>query len=344
MNDDDIDYEQAAQELLIEAKQGNTESQCLLGQMYYEGVGVKQDYKQAILWFTKAAKHKHAEAQYYLGLQYQNGQGVKQNQKEAETWFQKSAKLGNIDAKAVLAEIEKSKVKVTPSVPNTVNVNSVSSVDKTKESPVSESSAPAANISESHGDSKIKKIIIIAAVLVILGVAGYFEYSRVMLDKAKSKHEEELTHYKRKLSSAVETMFYSTFTAENTCSLIHEVWYNSIHKKRSNKTDKYTTGYGIFYDDFNIALQKLMSSSEFTSKINSIKGSQKNTEEAMKSLKNPPEEFKSAYSLLLNLYEAYTEFNDLAINPKGTLVSYTASYNNVSASFLKYHKMIQIYL
>ena len=86
MNDDDIDYERAAQELLIEAKQGNAESQCLLGQMYYEGVGVKQDYEQSALWFTKAAKHKHAEAQYFLGLQTQgifrrvlpgwNGRGI----------------------------------------------------------------------------------------------------------------------------------------------------------------------------------------------------------------------------------------------------------------------------
>ena len=121
MNDDDIDYEQAAQELLIEAKQGNAESQCLLGQMYYEGVGVKQDYKQSALWFTKAAKHKHAEAQYFLGLQYQNGQGVKQNQTEAEAWFQRAAKLGNVDAKAALAEIAKSKVKAAPILPNTVN-------------------------------------------------------------------------------------------------------------------------------------------------------------------------------------------------------------------------------
>ena len=152
MNDDDIDYEQAAQELLIEAKQGNAESQCLLGQMYYEGVGVKQDYKQSALWFTKAAKYKHAEAQYFLGLQYQNGQGVKQNQTEAEAWFQRAAKLGNVDAKAALAEIAKS-----------------------KESPVSESSTPPANVPEPQPVPVVntkKKIITIIAILIILGVAG----------------------------------------------------------------------------------------------------------------------------------------------------------------------------
>ena len=393
MNDDDIDYEQAAQELLIEAKQGNAESQCLLGQMYYEGVGVRQDYKQSALWFTKAAKHKHAEAQYFLGLQYQNGQGVKQNRMEAEAWFQRAAKLGNVDAKAVLAEIAKSKAKASPLLPNTVNVNSVPSVSANAQSPkikddgdstvketgkalekpselpkteeqkpseksivassdetkVSESSTPPANVPEPQPVPVIntkKKIITIIAILIILsvaGIAGYFEYSRVMQNEAKLKHEEELTKYKNNLYSAVEEMSLGIVWAESASSLIHDVWYNSIHQKRSYKTDKYTTDYGIFYDDFNTALQKLMSSSEFTSKISLVKISQLSTEVWMKSLKNPTEEFKSAYSVLLDLYGAYTELNNLAISPTGTLVSYTTNWNNAYAAFLKYQKMIQIY-
>ena len=375
MNDDDIDYEQAAQELLIEAKQGNAESQCLLGQMYYEGVGVKQDYEQSALWFTKAAKHKHAEAQYFLGLQYQNGQGVKQNQTEAETLFQRAAKLGNVDAKAALAEIAKSKVKAAPILPNTVNVHSpknkdngnstVKGIGKALEKPyelpkaeeqkpseksiVSESSTPPANVPEPQPVPVVntkKKIITIIAILLILGVAGisgYFEYLRVIQNEAKLKHEEELTKYKNNLSSAVEEMSLGIVWAESASSLIHDVWYNSIHQKRSYKTDKYTTEYGIFYDDFNTALQNLMSSSEFTSKISLVKNSQRSTEVWMKSLKDPPEEFKSAYSVLLDLYGAYTELNNLAISPTGTLVSYTTSCNHASAVFLKYQKMIQIY-
>lgn len=375
MNDDDIDYERAAQELLIEAKQGNAESQCLLGQMYYEGVGVKQDYKQSALWFTKAAKHKHAEAQYFLGLQYQNGQGVKQNQTEAEALFQRAAKLGNVDAKAALAEIAKSKVKAAPILPNTVNVHSTKIKDdsdstvkgigeileKPSEFPkaeeqklseksiVSESSTPPANVPEPQPVPVVntkKKIITIIAILLILGVAGisgYLEYLRVIQNEAKLKHEEELSKYKNNLSSAVEEMSLGIVWAESASSLIHDVWYNSIHQKRSYKTDKYTTEYGIFYDDFNTALQKLMSSSEFNYKISSVKISQLTTEMWMKSLKNPPEEFKNAYSVLLDLYGAYTELNNLAISPTGTLISYTTSCNNASAVFLKYQKMIQIY-
>ena len=59
---DEIDYKQAAKELFIEAKRGDAESQCLLGQMYYEGLGVKQDYKKAATWLQKAAKQGNTEA------------------------------------------------------------------------------------------------------------------------------------------------------------------------------------------------------------------------------------------------------------------------------------------
>ena len=61
--DDEIDYKEIAKELLNEAKHGNAESQSLLGQMYYEGLGVKQNYKKAALWLQKAAKQGDTEAQ-----------------------------------------------------------------------------------------------------------------------------------------------------------------------------------------------------------------------------------------------------------------------------------------
>lgn len=63
---DKLDYKQAAQELLKDAKHGDPEAQCLLGQMYYEGLGVKQDYKQASEWLQKAAQQGNSEAQSIL--------------------------------------------------------------------------------------------------------------------------------------------------------------------------------------------------------------------------------------------------------------------------------------
>ena len=47
-----------------EAREGDAESQNILGSMYYHGKGVKQSYEQAFDWFQMAAEQGHAGAQY----------------------------------------------------------------------------------------------------------------------------------------------------------------------------------------------------------------------------------------------------------------------------------------
>ena len=69
-------------------------AQNTLGNMYYNGEGVKQDYKEANKWFRKAGDQGYAESQYYLAWSYQHGQGVKQDDKEASKWFRKAGDQG----------------------------------------------------------------------------------------------------------------------------------------------------------------------------------------------------------------------------------------------------------
>ena len=336
MNDDDLDYKQMAKELFIEAKDGNSESQCLLGQMYFEGLGVRQDYKQAGAWMTKAAEQGHAEAQYYLGLLYQQGHGVKQNQAKAEEYFQRAVKLGNEEAKAMLAGIVKAQAATIHSELKKAEKQII-----LKEQENTELQRVAIVDIEMGGIShKVKKIIITVGILSILLAAGYFGYSTVMRNKARLEHEKALSKYQGTLSFVVLEMLTSAIAADDTCSLIHDVWYNTIFKKKSPKTDKYTINYYDFHDDFNTALTKLMSSSEFINKISQIKVSSEKVERSMQRLQNPPEEFKNTYPILLNLYEAYIELANLAMNPRGSLTHYTTRYNNASSSFMRYYKMI----
>ncbi|MEX4056507.1 sel1 repeat family protein [Haemophilus influenzae] len=80
------------------AEQGDAISQFLLGGMYEEGLGVKQDYFEAVKWFRKAAEQGYAKAQASLGSMYYKGHGVKQDYFEAVKWYRKAAEQG--DAKA----------------------------------------------------------------------------------------------------------------------------------------------------------------------------------------------------------------------------------------------------
>jgi TPR repeat protein len=69
-------YEDAMKWARLAAGQGSAEAQALIGEMYYNGSGVKQDYKEAYRWYRLAADHGEAFAQNNLGMMYKDGQGV----------------------------------------------------------------------------------------------------------------------------------------------------------------------------------------------------------------------------------------------------------------------------
>ena len=73
--------------LTRQAQSGDVAAQTILGVMYRDGDGVRQDYQRAVEWYTKAAGQGFAEAQYNLGAMYYNGQGVSQNKSTAKRYF-----------------------------------------------------------------------------------------------------------------------------------------------------------------------------------------------------------------------------------------------------------------
>ena len=79
------------------ARQGDVHAQWRLGQMYYNGEGVRQDYAKAFEWYQKAAAHENsgvAYAQYNLGVMYYNGEGVRQDYAQAKEWVGKACDNG----------------------------------------------------------------------------------------------------------------------------------------------------------------------------------------------------------------------------------------------------------
>ena len=77
------------------AEQGDAIAQVLLGSMYQNGLGVKQDDFEAMKWYRQSAEQGDAEAQINLGAMYANGRGVRQDDTEAVKWFKKAAENGS---------------------------------------------------------------------------------------------------------------------------------------------------------------------------------------------------------------------------------------------------------
>lgn len=183
-----------------------------------------------------------------------------------------------------------------------------------------------------------KYIGIAAVVLAIVAIVA------VAISSVSSKRAQE--QYLQNLKTAADTMLEGAADAEKAGTLIHSVWYNTIYEKRDVSTDKYTrksNGGGAFYDDFNDALSNLFSDSSFRSRVQNIKANRDKVAELMKRLKNPPAEYKEAYDALRELYDAYYELTDCAVNPTGSLTTFTAAFNEADTSTAKYYKAMQIY-
>ncbi len=81
---------------LKKASNGDMDSQNILGAMFEEGKGVKQNYKKALKWYKKAAKQGDAYAQNNLAEIYLIGKkGVNKNYKAAAYWYRRAAKQGH---------------------------------------------------------------------------------------------------------------------------------------------------------------------------------------------------------------------------------------------------------
>jgi serine/threonine protein kinase/predicted negative regulator of RcsB-dependent stress response len=88
----------------------NAKAQCMIGNLYYWGQGVKQSSSDALHWYLKSADQNNEVANFALGLFYADGIGVERNVREARkylTWAVKNAKNKQTHnaAKQKLAEL-----------------------------------------------------------------------------------------------------------------------------------------------------------------------------------------------------------------------------------------------
>jgi TPR repeat protein len=70
------DYATALKEFMPLAESGQASAEAAVGQMYFEGKGVKPDMKEAARWLEPAASKGIARAQFLLGKLYLTGEGV----------------------------------------------------------------------------------------------------------------------------------------------------------------------------------------------------------------------------------------------------------------------------
>ena len=88
------DYATALKEFMPLAEAGQTSAQAAVGQMYFEGKGVKPDPKVAAKWLEPAAAAGNARAQFLLGKLYLSGEGVAADPAKAASLSKAAADQG----------------------------------------------------------------------------------------------------------------------------------------------------------------------------------------------------------------------------------------------------------
>lgn len=185
-----------------------------------------------------------------------------------------------------------------------------------------------------------KKLIIIAVIaLVAVLCAGIL---------IKKNHDKKV---KAEYSAALEEITYTMLTgaadAEEAANLIKSVWYNTIYEKSDITTDRYTKtdgGKGSFYSDFNTALMVLFLDEDFISLTSDIETNQETVSNMMKELKNPPKDYEDAYEALKEYYDAYLTLTNIAVDPSGSLQTYSESFSEADAAVLNCYNTMELYI
>ena len=89
------DYTEAVDWFMRAANKGHASSQCYLGYLYDNGLGVRTSEEEAVKWYMKAAEQGISLAQNNLGSMYREGRGVQKDVKEAARWFRIAASQGS---------------------------------------------------------------------------------------------------------------------------------------------------------------------------------------------------------------------------------------------------------
>lgn len=172
-------------------------------------------------------------------------------------------------------------------------------------------------------------IIIIALFIILLTFGTLFII-----------HKNKVSTYKENYEEILDKMLDSIDRTEDCLILYRKVWYNTIFEKEDSETNEYTKdSNGRFNDDFNDSLLELWIDKEYSNEISIIKEESYITiPELFKKLKNPPKEMKDAFEDLEELYDTYLSFTEMAINPSGSLTSFTEKYNELDSELSKQYK------
>ncbi|MZP30886.1 hypothetical protein GTO91_14295 [Heliobacterium undosum] len=194
-------------------------------------------------------------------------------------------------------------------------------------------------VNERDKKKKTKLFIIGGVILVLIATFGIvFNYNQ---------REKE---YGQKLDLISNEMIFSAALAEKMCNSYQKVWHDTIWNKMDmskmasdigvpeselkNKTGEYF----LYTSDFNESLKILYKYYDKNGNVDLLKNTKETVYKDIKSLDAPPEKYKQSYNAIMDLYSDYDQYINLAINPTGSLQSYSNETRDLNTKISKKYK------
>jgi ankyrin repeat protein len=99
------DYQEALNEYLPRAEQGDAPAQHMVALVHATGLGGGPDFAKAFEWWRKAADQGFTEAKYAIGNLYSQGLGTTRDYGKAADWFKRAAEKGHPSAQYNLGNL-----------------------------------------------------------------------------------------------------------------------------------------------------------------------------------------------------------------------------------------------
>jgi hypothetical protein len=131
--------------------------------------------------------------------------------------------------------------------------------------------------------------------------------------------------------------------AESVGNMIKSIWYNTIYEVMDVKTILYTHPNGEVNDDFNTSLALYFSSDEYLKAKKYIEDNLKDVDKAYLELAKYPEDCEEGYKIITTLYERYEKLINSALNPSGSLQTYSEAFNTVDTEYMNAYRKLERY-
>ncbi|MCD5324160.1 MULTISPECIES: hypothetical protein [Pontibacillus] len=171
--------------------------------------------------------------------------------------------------------------------------------------------------------TKSGTITIITTVIILIIAAFMYNNYRVAKEE-----EEEFNTYKEDFTVALSLLENEASKNLDVVSGTEQTWRDAIFSDEDI--------------DFNTALILHLADLEENGTLKDLKSGRDKLDSKIQELQDVHPQFENVYDDFLDLYATYTQINDLAIEPTGSLQSYGDNYERLNGDFNQSYSTIKV--